>query len=206
MCKKPWYRGIIPNGVRPRSEKRDVPCSWPTHGGLSDMPLTGEAKREYMRERRRRVAAAKRALIQQATDTRPPGAPIKHEVAAVNLARAELRSLLATHDLGVSRLLTKVGQRLESGRLVITSEGAGRDRVSHTVTTHDNQAQLRATEILIGLLEAAGELPSRGSAPSSGGLHLSVKVLMLGDSNNGKGLQVRKGSLVDGQEVEVSRE
>jgi hypothetical protein len=170
------------------------------------MPLTGEAKREYERQRRRRIAAAKRALIQQATDTRPPGRPIKHEVAAMDLAKAELRSCLVAEDLGLTRFVRKLGQRIESGRMFIAREGKGKDAVSHTVTAHDNQAQLRALEILRDLLEVSGELPSRGAPSGVSGSHITVKVLLLGSANGVDGLAVRNGSLVDGQEVEVSRE
>lgn len=149
------------------------------------MPLTGERAREYHREyMRNRRAMAKQAgkLVKQAvTGLGRPITTATDEVKAVS--QHALNMVLKAHGLELSRIVGKVNEKLDATRYY-----NGKDE---TILAQDNDAQLRAAEIAIGLHERAGTIPSSAtSAPGGNSVTIvemhyhAPQAIVVGDSDN----------------------
>lgn len=132
------------------------------------MPLTGERAREYQREYKRTTrAAAKLAAkaIAQAAGEYEKGRPVALRDAAGAVGQGLLRDVLERSNLAMERLAGKLSEKVESKKY----QQIGKE----TIIADDNDAQLRAIEMSLGLHERAGSIPA-GVAQASGGNSVTI--------------------------------
>ncbi len=143
------------------------------------MPLTGQAKREYQRDlmrKRRTLAKAAKIAIEQLTNN-APGRPrtIPSEVMAV--AQTVLRDALDRAKVPLDVVIGKAAEKLEASRPYNGYQLVDGTAQSHTLMAQDNDAQLRATELLVDLHERAGTIPCRSNPDRSNGSHVTINLI-----------------------------
>jgi hypothetical protein len=131
------------------------------------MPLTGDAKREYMRLYMRTIRARAReagklvSAAVQATQRRQQAQPVRVE----NTVKTVLGLTLVNKGLTLDRVCGKIADKLEAKRHQTVAGKA--------MCADDNDAQLRATEQAIRLHERAGTIPAQAQS-TSGNMSLTV--------------------------------
>ena len=128
------------------------------------MPLTGERRRtydrEYKRKRRASVQIAAQAIVESVgAVARQSGGQTLVDRAAVTVGPGLIREALERSNLKLQRITDTVGAQLDAERPMMVRDG-DEDGKRVTITTADNDARLRACEIGIKLHERAGTIPT----------------------------------------------
>ena len=123
-----------------------------------------------MREYRKRLRANAKP-IKQAIMAAVTGA-VSDQQGLQRSAAVALGLLLDEQGLPLTAALAKLREKLQANRLFNGVELRDGKTERVTMTAEDNDAQLRATEAVIGLHERAGTIPAATQGPGgAGGLH-----------------------------------
>ncbi len=103
----------------------------------------------------------------------PASSSIRERLAPGGDLREQLEQAMEKAGLTLPRILDKLNAKMDATRLINVGKQA--------ISTEDNDAQLRATELVIKLHDRTGKLPT--AQEGSSGSNITVNVLVMGEKD-----------------------
>lgn len=154
---------------RYRERKRQGVTVPPRHPSPAGPPTVTLRPREMRVIANKALGMSTEAALKDAGFS--PGGYMKTRLMPGGDLSIALGKLLDETGAGLKRVVAKAGDKLEARRVFNASKG--RDEKGRSVTecieVADNDAQLRAAELLIGLHERAGTIPTSAAQGVTGG-------------------------------------